>query len=140
MANPEFDRRISDSKFDTIIDRLDTLEVGQKDIASKQADHVEKDHGNITGPEAKALVAEHKGMIHDVGLTVDLIAGKPIIDVYTGVPTGQREPGIADRVKLLEYNSNGGRGFSVRNRDKIIIAGMSASAILLAEVIRQLWG
>lgn len=130
-------RRETDTKFDAIIDRLDTLEVGQENIAATQIAHMENEHV-VTAAEAVELIAEHNSMVPNVALSLDLLAGKPILDMVTGIPTGQREPGIADRVKSLEWNSNGGRGFSVRNRDKIIIAGLTTMGLVLAEVIRFL--
>jgi hypothetical protein len=133
-------RRENDEKFEIIIDRLDILETGQKDIVQRQEDHLEHEHIGLSRDQALELVDEHVNMVHDVGLTVELIAGKPIKDEWTGKLTGKREPGIAKRVEDLEFNSNGGRGFSIRNRDKLVIAGLTTLGLVLVEAIRLAFG
>lgn len=101
--------------------------------ASELSQHVSEFHGNLEAGEGAKLIDEHKNMLTDIStlkqnstLVVELVAGKEIIDPFTKRPTGDREPGIAHRVEALEYASNGGRGFSVRNRDKLIIGAIAS--------------
>ena len=105
-------RRDSDPRIDELLDH--------------QRTHLKDFHAKLRPGEAATLIEEHKTMLtdistlkHDSALTVELIAGKIILDPFTHQPTGERETGIADRVESLEYNSNGGRGLSIRMRDKV---------------------
>ncbi len=124
-------RRDSDPRIDELLDH--------------QRTHLKDFHAKLRPGEAATLVEEHKTMLtdistlkHDSALTVELIAGKIIVDKFTGRETGEREPGIAFRVESLEYQANGGRGMSIRLRDKAqmgLWGGVSAAVVYSAGLI-----
>ena len=128
-------RRESDPRIDELLDH--------------QRTHLRDFHGNLKAGEGAKLIEEHKNMLtdistlkHDSALTVELIAGKIIMDKFTNLPTGEREPGIAFRVESLEHQSNGGRGMSIRLRDKAqmgLWGGVSAAVVYSAGLIIAAW-
>ena len=124
-------RRVSDPRIDELLDH--------------QRTHLRDFHGNLKAGEGAKLIEEHKNMLnditdlkHDSALSVELLAGKIIVDKFTGRETGEREPGIAFRVESLEYQANGGRGMSIRLRDKAqmgLWGGVSAAVVYSAGLI-----
>ena len=97
--------------------------------------HRDNDHANLNKDEADALVKEHRNMVDDLALLVEMVAGECVIDEFTGENTGQRKPGIASKVEALDHRSNGGGGFSVRTRDKIIIGLIAAIPSVVAGLV-----
>jgi hypothetical protein len=82
-----------------------------------------------------------EGAIHarQLDILVEKIAGPLILDPYTGVPTGERGDGIADKVKILEHRSNGGSGFSISAKDKTqIVAWVTIVGTAVGTIISQL--
>lgn len=119
-------RRESDPRIDELLDH--------------QRMHLKDFHGELEAGEAKELIEEHKNMLVDISelkrnsaLTVELIAGKLIVDPFTHQETGEREPGIAYRVESLEHQSNGGGGFSIRAKDKAQLIGFMTIVIVALE-------
>ena len=68
-------------------------------------------------------------------IIVDSIAGKQVVDAFTGEPTGHRNGGMDDRLKKLEFQGNGGGGFSMRAKDKAQISAI----ITVVLVALELW-
>ena len=113
-------------------------------MTSELDKHVEEFHGALEAGEGAILVQEHKNMLNDItqlkrdsSLTVELIAGKVILDPYTDLPTGERESGIAQRVKSLEHTANGGGGFSIKAKDKAQLIGFMTIVIVALERASQ---
>jgi hypothetical protein len=119
-------------------------------MSDELADHVEEYHA-FKASELMKMVIEHKELLTDVSglkkdtaLSVELLAGKQIIDPYTGQPTGERLPGIASRVETLEYDANGGSGIHIRFRDKaqmglwgVLGAVVTSLGLILAAWVSQ---
>jgi hypothetical protein len=134
------DRRQADIRLDAHVEsingRLDVIDEHHRETDSWHAHHITDYHANLKAGEAAVLIAKVRSipesMVDDIALSVELLAGKEIIDEFTKQPTGQRHPGIAKRVEVLEYAANGGRGLSIRTRDKLLI--IVANAVSVAVV------
>ena len=96
-----------------------------EDEYCKQVDRIDK------------LVAEGTVRGRQLDLLVEKVAGIPIVDPYSGIPTGEREDGIADRVRKLEYQGNGGGGFSLRAKDKAQITAFFTGVVVIVNVLRE---
>ncbi len=124
-------RRVSDPRIDEL---LENQRVHLKDFHAKQQPG-----------EAAVLIEEHKTMLTDIhelkhnsALTVELVAGKLKIDPFTGKETGERSDGISQRIKSLEHSANGGKGLSIRMRDKAQM-GLWGGIVAAAGLIIAAW-
>lgn len=109
-------------------------------MTSELSKHVDEFHGALEAGEGAVLIQEHKDMLGDISelkhnstLIVELVAGKPVLDKFTNLPTGEREPGIAVRVEALEHSANGGGGFSIKAKDKAQLIGFMTIVIIALE-------
>lgn len=85
------------------------------------------------------LVEEGSVRGRQLDLLVEKIAGELEVDEFTGIPTGHRINGIADRLEALEYQGNGGGGFSLRAKDKAQITAFFTGIVVVVNVIREVW-
>lgn len=128
------------------------LEELREYIANELCEHVDEYHA-FKKEDLQRMVKEHETLMIGADERTELL--NRIIDALEGEEgepnlhgeAGPRTGGMAGKINVIErdveklkYDGNGGRGFSVRNRDKIIIAALSGAAILAAEVVRQIWG
>ena len=120
------------------------------------AAHLEQYHA-FTADELRPMVEEHNKMVEDVPsikATVEriicVLEGEPEYDLHgdemprTGGMRGRQEM-IERDLAHMKFESNGGRGFSIRNRDKLIIGAIAsvpavASLIIAAVAVSQAGG
>lgn len=117
----------------TVTERFDRLE-------ELRVTHLDQFHTVLPPEETEQLVTEHSHLMSDTALLVELVAGKQKTDPFTDLPTGEREPGIAERVELLEHHTNGGRGLSIRTRDKLIIVVANGLIAVIVGILAVLAG
>ena len=120
-------------------------------LKEQQEKHIEIYHA-FKADELKEMVVEHAALVKAVPenkllleRVVEALDGKPEYDLH-GKQTG-RKGGMVSKQNMIErdvasikYDANGGRGFSVRTRDKIIIgviAALPSIAILIAAIVRD---
>lgn len=139
-------RRQSDRALDEKISEL------KKHISDEMCDHVDEYHA-FKKEALKVMVEEHRELVSRLPETERLT--ERIIDVLEGEygepnlhgELGPRDGGLVGKIDMIErdvsalkFDANGGRGFSVRFRDKAIIAGLTMFAIVAAKVIELLFG
>lgn len=126
----------------------DTVEGGDAMVA-----HIAEYHA-FTTDELRPIVDEHNevvSLLPEIQETVEKIIvvldGKPEHDLHGheiarhGGMRGKQEL-IERDVAALKFDSNGGKGFSIRNRDKLIIGAIAsipaiASLIIAAIAVTQ---
>lgn len=112
-------------------------------------EHIETYHA-FKATELRDMVIEHTELVKAVPETkvllervVEALDGKPEFDLH-GKQIGRVGGMVAKQnlierdVAALKYAGNGGRGFSVRTRDKVIIgfiAAIPSIAILIAAIL-----
>lgn len=138
-------RRKQDGKLDEIMERLDTLESEHQEFKIQAGQHLEEYHANLKSGQARVLVEEHQNMVEDIDTIATLIAGKKVLDPLSHEWHGQRESGMAQkqelmaiRIEKLEHRSNGGGGFSIRNKDKLIIGAIASVPAVVSLLIAYL--
>jgi len=110
------------------------------------AAHVEQYHA-FTADELRPMVDEHNRLVEDVPeirdvveRIINVLEGKPEFDLQghemprTGGMRGKQEM-IERDLSNLKHDANGGRGFTIRNRDKLIIGTIAAVPSLAALII-----
>lgn len=153
LENNTPSRREADKKFDEIIDCIDAIKATQKK-------HVEEYHA-FKVAELRVLVAQHESLIESVPINTKLL--EKIVNVLEGSEEFDmhdesmgRTGGMVAKQKAMDkrqvmmeqdiadfkYEANGGKGFSVRNKDKLIIGAIAsvptiASLIIAAIAVNQ---
>jgi hypothetical protein len=133
---------MTDECDDDITTRLDKIEAGQKD-------HVTEYHA-FKAQELVVMVNQHDELVKSVPQNrqllekvITILDGEEIRDIHgdlvsrTGGMRG-RQAAIETDMAALKFDANGGRGFSVRTRDKVIIgfiAAIPSIAILIAALL-----
>lgn len=138
-------RRKQDGKLDEIMIRLDTLEREHQELQMQAKQHLEEYHANLKSGQTKVLINEHRDMVENIDTIATLVAGEKIVDPITHEWHGRREPGMAQRQELmairvekLEHRSNGGGGFSIRNKDKLVIGAIASVPAVVSLLIGYL--
>ena len=120
-------------------------------ITDKQKEHVDEYHA-FKAAELKVMVAQHETLTRSVPINTRLLEN--IIDVLEGPEdfdlhgeSKGRDGGMVGKQSMIErditglkYDSNGGKGFSVRNKDKIIIGVIAALPAVAIFVASAIWG
>lgn len=109
VNTPEsFDRRRTDVKMDTLIERVD-------DVIKWQKVHLLDYHANLKAHEADELVIEHRGLMTQVDSNRDMLHRIVAIldgeDIYSDLDGHivDRRPGMrADLAELKQQSTNGG--------------------------------
>ena len=133
-----------DQQFDDLKEQLDCIERENKD-------HVTEYHA-FKVAELRVMVAQHEELTRSVPINTKLLEG--IVDVLEGPeefnllnePKG-RTGGMVGRQAMIErdlasikHDANGGRGFSVRNRDKITIGAIAVMPTIAIFIVSIVWG
>lgn len=111
--------------------------------------HVSKYHA-FTADQLVPMVEEHNELTLDVPeikrvveRIICVLEGEPIVDLHGNEIS--REGGMRGRQEMIErdlagikYDANGGRGFSIRNKDKLIIGTIAAIPAVVSLLIAYL--
>jgi len=128
------------------------MQVGD-DIGEHMAAHVEQYHA-FTADELRPMVEEHNELTADVPeikrvveRIICVLEGEPVIDLHgdeIGRDGGMRgkQAQIERDLAGIKHDANGGRGFSIRNKDKLIIGAIAsipavASLVIAAIAVSQ---
>ena len=137
-------RRSNDLKLDEVLDRIDQLEEGHRSLAQHQSKHLDEYHA-FKKDALIEMVAEHNALVEgfpqardDIEAILYYVAGEKVLDPITHEWFGERKGGMAARITKLEYDANGGRGLSIRNRDKLIIALLSTVGAIIVAALQTI--
>ena len=147
------ENRRDDTKLDEIASSIAALDTKVDDAVANAEKHVDVYHA-FKAPELVAMVDEHRTLLVEQASTADrveriavILEGEEKMNIagdVVGFSGGmvERQKDIdgvvrqtARDVEKMKHDANGGRGFSIRNKDKLIIGTIAAIPGIIGAVL-----